>query len=635
MSQAVNSDRSDVDSHGMDVTIPGSGWSNGAFATNLMKPEDKSISLYSNTQSGKKELYSEQRRWIGLEGSGWTRLGASGHEHDRYTSSSSNLPSDSAGTKHEVATIEDVHKQAYAVRSLIAQLCETFYHMGWATGTGGGCSIRVTHPIQKDRWRVFVAPSGIQKEDMIGNDIFELDMDRNVVVPPKTQGLRQSACTPLWYVVYKYRPTATCVIHTHSMNAVQATLLDPTEQSSFVRITHLEMLKGVGNHGYDDYLDIPIIDNRPTEDLLASQLEEVIQKYPKCNAVLVRRHGIYCWGDTWEQAKTQCESFDYLFDCIIKMKLLNIDFSQLPPSGTYREDETAEPETGMNKKRKVEEKSSVSITTKQTNGFNGMEAVDNINDCLSCPVPLLPRDHQKYKYILLDIEGCTTSISFVKDVLFPYARQHMKEYTETLLKANLQKYEELCGALCLESNKGKRDEDIDPLSSKDMEQVALHLMDQDRKCAPLKELQGMIWEEGYKNGTIQGHVYTDIPVAFQWFQQHHISVGIYSSGSIQAQQLLFGNTKYGNLLPYLQNHFDITTSGSKMDSTSYCNIAASLQIPIEQICFVSDSIHELIAARDAGMGATVGSIRPGNVPLQPPSIAFPTIHSLLQLCGAE
>lgn len=273
-------------SNDIDLTIPGSGWSNGATVANLMKAEDKSIALYTQTQSGKKELYSQQRRWIGLMGSGWTRLGVSGHEHDRSTSTSSNLPSDPT-TKSEGATINDVHEQAYAVRSLIAQLCETFYQMGWATGTGGGCSIRVLHPIEKDRWRVFVAPSGIQKEDMIGNDIFELDMDRNVIVPPKTAGLRQSACTPLWYVVYKYRPTATCVIHTHSMNAVQATLLDPYEMSTYVRITHLEMLKGVGNHGYDDYLDIPIIDNRPTEDLLASQLEVAIQKYPKCNAVLV------------------------------------------------------------------------------------------------------------------------------------------------------------------------------------------------------------------------------------------------------------------------------------------------------------------------------------------------------------
>ena len=104
------------------------------------------------------------------------------------------------------------------------------------------------------------------------------------------------------------------------MYAQLATLLDPTETSPVLRITHLEMLKGVGHHAYDDILEIPIIDNRPSEDLLADQLESVIQKYPKCNCVLVRRHGLYVWGDSWEQAKTQAESFDYLFQSAVEMK---------------------------------------------------------------------------------------------------------------------------------------------------------------------------------------------------------------------------------------------------------------------------------------------------------------------------
>jgi methylthioribulose-1-phosphate dehydratase len=296
---------------------PGAGWSNG----------DVPLQLFPSTQDGKLALYSKHRRWIGLHG-GWSRLGEGGHEHDAVTSSSANIGTALTGSSAE--------EQALAVRSLIAQLCEKFYQAGWATGTGGGCSIRVRNPDKADTWRVFVAPSGIQKEDMIGDDIFELDMDRNVIVSPKTPGLRQSACTPLWYVVYKHRPSAACVIHTHSLTAVQATLLDATESSECLRLTHLEMLKGVGNHAYDDVLEVPIIDNRPTEDLLADQLEDVIVKYPKCNAVLVRRHGIYCWGDSWEQAKTQCESFDYLFECAVKMRQMGVDPSVPPVSGSYR-----------------------------------------------------------------------------------------------------------------------------------------------------------------------------------------------------------------------------------------------------------------------------------------------------------
>lgn len=222
-------------------------------------------------------------------------------------------------------------------------------------------------------------------------------MDRNVVVPPKTPKLRQSACTPLWYVVYQERPSATCVIHTHSMHAQLATLLDPTEESDCFRITHLEMLKGVGNHAYDDVLEVPIIDNRPSEDQLANQLRAAVRKYPKANAVLVRRHGLYCWGDSWEQAKTQCESFDYLFQSAIEMKKMGIDPGLKPKVGTYRSAEllSTEGKTRPTKKLRMD-------------GFNGMKAADNEEDLVSNRIPLLPRDA---KILLLDIEGCTTSIS--------------------------------------------------------------------------------------------------------------------------------------------------------------------------------------------------------------------------------
>jgi methylthioribulose 1-phosphate dehydratase / enolase-phosphatase E1 len=540
-------------------------------------------------------------------------LGEHGHEHDAKTSSSSNLPTTTAAVSPSELTVEDVEQQAYAVRSLIAQLCETFYKAGWATGTGGGCSIRVLHPITQ-QWRVFVAPSGIQKEDMIGDDIFELNMAREVIVPPKTIGLRQSACTPLWYVVYQHRPTATCVIHTHSMTAVQATLLDPTEQSTFLRITHLEMLKGVGNHAYDDYLDIPIIDNRPTEDLLADQLEHALLKYPKCNAVLVRRHGLYCWGDTWEQAKTQCESFDYLFDCVIRMKLLGIDYTLPPKSGTYRPEE---PKSG-------------------SDGFHGHTAVDNISDCLSCPVPLLPRDRQ-YQVLLLDIEGCTTSISFVKDVLFPYSRDHMESYCSDIKKNDPSAYEQLKRNLLREIIVTGNDDNMTRIAELDTcSDMALYLIDHDMKVAPLKEIQGQIWKRGYESCELQGHVYADVLPTLQWLHQQNIKVCIYSSGSVQAQKLLFGSTKYGFLQSYFHSHFDIVTSGSKKKSSSYSNIAATLQVPITDICFVSDSIDELKAAQHAGMVGTVLSIRPGNAPLSPDERnLFPSVHSLLQLCGAE
>jgi len=157
--------------------VPGRGWSNG----------DMNPQMFPITRDGRIALYSGERRWIHVN-DGWTRLGGGATEHSARTSESQ--------TGNALTECRD--EEARAIRSLIAQLCETFYQHGWATGTGGGCSIRVGGPSENRPWRVFVAPSGIQKEDMIGDDVFELDMDRNVVVPPKTPNLRQSACTPLW-----------------------------------------------------------------------------------------------------------------------------------------------------------------------------------------------------------------------------------------------------------------------------------------------------------------------------------------------------------------------------------------------------------------------------------------------------
>jgi methylthioribulose-1-phosphate dehydratase len=249
---------------------PGAGWTNGDVPPAMRVLHNATLQRFG------------ERRWLTGLSQGWTRIG-SGHEHDAVTSTSKNIGA--------VQSIDPV-----AIKCLIAQLCEFFYRQGWATGTGGGCSIRVRD--DKGTWRVFVAPSGIQKEDMIWQDIFELDMDRHVTVPPITPGLRQSACTPLWYVVYKHRPNAACVIHTHSMAAVQATLIN--EKAASLDLTHLEMLKGVGGHAYDDLLQVPIIDNRPTEDLLADQLEAAVIAYPKCNAALVRRHGMYA---SWQGSR--------------------------------------------------------------------------------------------------------------------------------------------------------------------------------------------------------------------------------------------------------------------------------------------------------------------------------------------
>jgi methylthioribulose 1-phosphate dehydratase / enolase-phosphatase E1 len=594
-----------------DSNKPGNGWTNG----------DIPPQLYALTQNGKLQLFSNQRRWIGLQ-SGWTRIGGDGNQTELDARHSS-----SSGTGQLLTN--NAEEDGTAVRCLISQMCEKFFHLGWATGTSGGVSIRIPNNNKSsasenidsyNNWRVFVTPSGIQKEDMIGNDIFELDMHANIVVPSKTPGLRVSACTSLWYVIYKCRPTATCCIHTHSMNAVVATLLDPTEQSSAIRLTYLEMLKGVGNHAYDDILEIPIIDNRPTEDLLADQMEIAINKYPKCNAVLVRRHGLFVWGDSWEQAKTQCESFDYLFSCAIQMQSIGID-SSLPPPIVGTSNTTA------SKKRKLLE-----------NSFNGVTATDNSLDVLSNVTPVLPRDSNQFEAIILDIEGCTTSISFVTDVMFPYVRNHLDDYCKLLYDSDHQKYCEYVTSLkqdvLKEHQKGSNDNGDAYTSIDTIQPLVYYLMDRDVKCASLKDLQGNMWKTGFESGELKGHVYSDTSSMLQWMKTNRIPVYIYSSGSIGAQKLLFGNSINGNLLDMISGHFDITTAGPKKEADSYRAIAKSLNIDSSKLIFVSDAEGELYAAKEGGIGAPIMSIRSGNAPLTPGAINdFHSIYSLLQLCG--
>jgi len=137
---------------------------------------------------------------------------------------------------------------------------------------------------------------------------------------------------------------------------------------------------------------------------------------------------------------------------------------------------------------------------------------------------------------------------------------------------------------------------------------------------------------GYDKGKLKGHVYDDFVPLLQWCQLHKIAVNIYSSGSIQAQKLLFGHSLKGDLTKYIDDYFD-TTLGSKKEAQSYHIIAKSLGIHPSEICFVSDAEAELVAAKEAGIGHVVMSIWPGNVPLTSVGKSFPAVYSLLQLCG--
>jgi len=195
--------------------------------------------------------------------------------------------------------------------------------------------------------------------------------------------------------------------------------------------------------------------------------------------------------------------------------------------------------------------------------------------------------------ILTDIEGTTSSLSFVKDVLFPYARERMAEFVrqhaqEAAVRKELEEVRRLSGK---------------NLSEPEVIQQLIRWIDEDRKITPLKSLLGMIWEDGYKKGDFRGHMYEDAVRHLKSWKQAGIRLYVFSSGSVQAQKLLFAHTESGDLTPLFSGYFD-TTIGSKREADSYRKIAAAIGTPPGDILFLSDIREELDAARAAGMQVT-------------------------------
>ncbi|WP_445428180.1 acireductone synthase [Alishewanella sp. HL-SH05] len=203
-----------------------------------------------------------------------------------------------------------------------------------------------------------------------------------------------------------------------------------------------------------------------------------------------------------------------------------------------------------------------------------------------------------YSAIITDIEGTTTRISFVTEVLFPYARLHLAAF----VRQHQQQPAVLAELTAVREQLQQPEADVEQCIS-----ALLSWLDADQKITPLKSLQGMIWQEGYQQGHFTGHLYPDAVAQLQTWQQRGIPLYIYSSGSVTAQQLLFKNSNAGDLTPLLSGYFD-TRIGGKRDLASYQAILKQLQLPPAQVLFLSDVVAELDAARQAGM-ATVQLIR--------------------------
>jgi len=193
------------------------------------------------------------------------------------------------------------------------------------------------------------------------------------------------------------------------------------------------------------------------------------------------------------------------------------------------------------------------------------------------------------KAIVTDIEGTTSSILFVKDVLFPYARANLADYVRN--HADDPQVKPLLEDVCKEAG-----------SELSTEQIITHLiqwLDEDKKVTPLKSLQGLIWAAGYRQGDFKGHLYPDAAVNLKAWKTEGLDLYIYSSGSVYAQKLLFAHTEYGDLTPLFSGYFD-THIGGKKEQQSYDNIAGQLAIPPNQLLFLSDIKEELDAAKAAG-----------------------------------
>ena len=219
--------------------------------------------------------------------------------------------------------------------------------------------------------------------------------------------------------------------------------------------------------------------------------------------------------------------------------------------------------------------------------------------------------------IVTDIEGTTSSISFVKDVLFPYAKKYLAQYVNK--NSHKQEVKEQLHQVAKDCH----------IPSSDTAQIIKQLLnwiESDTKATPLKTLQGMIWQQGYENNDYQAHMYDDAVSLLNQWSQKDIPLFVYSSGSVLAQKLFFKYSCAGNLLPLFKDHFD-THIGHKQDQQSYEAIQKKLAMPAKEILFLSDIIEELEAAKKAGF-QTCHVIR-GNAALA--SQAHPCVSSFQQI----
>lgn len=208
------------------------------------------------------------------------------------------------------------------------------------------------------------------------------------------------------------------------------------------------------------------------------------------------------------------------------------------------------------------------------------------------------------RVVLTDIEGTISSISFVHEVLFPYAAEHMAAFVKGGVADNPAIRKQLD---VVAEQSGQPPENVDELV-----EVLLNWIREDRKETSLKALQGMLWEQGYQQGAFKGHVYPDAAEYLTYWHDRGLRLYVYSSGSVKAQRLIFGFSEFGDLTPCFSGYFD-TRMGAKKESASYQNILDEIGVEPATVLFLSDVEAELEAAEAVGI-ITAWLIREGNLP---------------------
>lgn len=311
------------------------------------------------------------------------------------------------------------------------------------------------------------------------------------------------------------------------------------------------------------------------------------------------------------------------------------------------------------------------VAAATSSGFHGTAGTSSLTSTAAKNAdvkPIAPLRVGDAKAVVLDIEGATTSIAFVTDTLFPYAAAHLDAYLrehwgsgeladdvaalakQSLADAAAGLFGATQNAVSLKHVEAVKTLPVPPhgAGGKGVATAAattpageafqaildnvVWQMEANRKTGALKQLQGHIWRAGYLSGALKGHVYEDTPAALRQWVAAGRKVYIYSSGSREAQRLLFGHSVAGDLRPLLSGYFD-TSIGAKIEASSYAEIALTLGVDKpDEILFATDSIAEARAAAAAGLQVAVTD-RPGNVAL-PAGHGFPVVTSLLDLVPA-